>query len=125
MDPPSYSSIDREILTAEERIAPIVARGKVNRDSLSGLMELMAELRSVLNESRLVGAEDQLDREAIIRQVVMANVPFMADRFYEKETKKRKKDSKFQYKFKDMIEAISDRAQVLKAQGKNVSKPVP
>ena len=52
----------------------------------------------------------------------MANVPFMADKFYEKETKKRKKDSKFRYKFQDLIDAVSDRAQVLKAQGKNVVK---
>ena len=65
-----------------------------------------------------------MDRESIIRQVVMANVPFMADKFYEKETKKRKKDGKFRYKFQDLIDAVSDRAQVLKAQGKNVTKEI-
>ena len=46
----------------------------------------------------------------------------MADKFYEKETKKRRKDGKFQSKFQDVIDAVSDRAQVLKAQGKNVIK---
>ena len=46
----------------------------------------------------------------------------MADRFYEKEAKKMKKDKRFKFKFQDLINEVADRAQVLKLQGKNTSK---
>ena len=52
----------------------------------------------------------------------MAKVPHMADRFYEKEAKRMKKDKRFKFKFQDLINEVADRAQVLKLQGKNTLK---
>merc|ERR1712228_844935 len=110
------------IQTAAERIRPIVAKGKVGRDDASGLMELMADLKAVLNESTYARVEDQLDQQDIIREIVMAKVPHMADKFYEKEAKKMKKDKRFRFKYQDLVSEIADRAQVLKLQGKNAPK---
>ena len=83
---------------------------------MTALMELMADLRVVLNESKFVGVEEQLDQQVIIRDLVMAN------RFYEKEAKKTKKDKRFKFKFQDLINKVADRAQVLKLQGMNMAK---
>ena len=49
------------IKTAAERIRPIVAKGKVNKEDLSGMMALMAETKAILNEATYAGNEEQLD----------------------------------------------------------------
>ena len=110
------------IQTAAERIRPIVAKGKVGKNDVSGLMELMAELKATFNESKYSGVEGQLDQQDIIREVIMAKVPHMADKFYEKEARKMKKDKRFKFKFQDLISEVADRAQVLKLQGKNTGE---
>ena len=117
----SYYAV--HIQTAAERIKPITAKAKIAKDDVTALMELMADLRAVLNESRFAGVDGELDQQVIIRDVVMSRVPHMADRFYEKEAKRMKKDKKFKFKFQDLISEIADRAQVLKLQGKNNLKP--
>ena len=111
------------IKTAEERIRPIIAKGKIGRDDVAALMELMADMRAILNEAKFAGVGTQLDKQSIIREVVMAKVPHMADKFYEKEAKRMKKDKRFKFKFHDLISEVADRAQVLKLQGKNAVKP--
>ena len=46
----------------------------------------------------------------------------MADRFYEKEAKRMKREKSFRFKFQDLISEVADRAQVLQLQGKSVTK---
>ena len=61
---------------------------------------------------------DQLDRGDIVREIVNAKVPFMSEEFYRREAKMKRKQPLFRMKFDDLIEAVSERAAILKAQGK-------
>ena len=87
----SYYAI--HIQTAAERIKPIVEKGKIGKDDVTGLMGLMADLRATLNESKYAGVGEQLDQPEIIRELVMTKVPHMADKFYEKEARKKQREN--------------------------------
>merc|ERR1712228_647921 len=60
------------VKTAAERIKPIVAKGKVAKDDVAALMELMADLKATLNQSKYAGVDGELDQQVIIRELVMA-----------------------------------------------------
>ena len=110
------------ILTAAERIQPLIKKGKIEKDDVDGLINLMSDLKKIANEARIAGMAKELDRVDIVREVVVGKLPFMADEFYKKEAKKKKKDAAFRMKFQDVVDEVMERAQILKAQGKT-SKP--
>ena len=109
------------IQTAAERIQPIIASGKVDKNDLEGHLNLLADLGGVRSYAKIAGVEEQLSRVDIIRDLVMAKVPYAADEFYSKEAKEKRKNPHFRYNFNDLFWKIEERAQVLKAQGKTVT----
>ena len=110
------------VLTAAERIQPLIKKGKIEKDDVDALINLMSDLKKIANEARIAGMEKELDRADIVRDVMLGKVPFMADEFYRKEAKKKKKEPTFRMGFQDVVDAVLERAQILKAQGKT-SKP--
>ena len=83
---------------------------------------LMAELKAIQRTAKADRVGDQLDRTEIIREIIMNKTPFMSDDFYRREARMRRKQPEFRMSFDDLIETISERAAILKAQGKS-SKP--
>ena len=84
-------------------------------------MDLLADLSNLMNQSKIAGVLDQLNRADIVRDLVMAKVPYAADDFYGKEAKQKMKDPLFRFKFEDLMIKVEERAQILKAQGKTVT----
>ena len=110
------------IQTAAERIRPIVSTGKIDKNDLEAHLNLLADLGGIRSHAKIAGVEAHLDRDDIVREVVMAKIPYAADEFYSKEAKaKKKKNSTFRFTFDHIIEKVEERAQVLKAQGKTVT----
>jgi hypothetical protein len=110
------------ILTAAERIQPILISGKIEKNDLEAHLNLMADLSGIKNHAKIAGVEEQLDRVDIVRDLVMAKIPYAADEFYSKEAKEKRKNPKFRYNFQNLIDRVEERAQVLKAQGKTMSQ---
>ena len=68
---------------------------------------------------RMDGVDTHLDRSDIVRQIIMGNA---SEEFYRKKSKKRRKTPGISMSFNDIIANIRERAEVLKAQGKNAPK---
>ena len=68
-------------LMAEERVKPIVAKGKIGKDDVDAHLMLMAELKSIQRAAKVDKVTDQLDRGDIVREIVNAKVPFMSELF--------------------------------------------
>ena len=110
------------ILTAAERIQPLIKKGEIEKDDVDGLINLMSDLKKIANEARIAGMARELDRADIVRDLMLGKVPFMADEFYKKEARKKRKEPTFRMKFQDVVDVVLERAQILKAQGKT-SRP--
>ena len=113
---------DSQIQTAAERIKPLISKGKIEKDDVDAMIDLQSELLAIQTQCRNSKMEDELDRQDIVRDIVMKRLPFMSDEFYRSETKRQKKDPRFRMKFDDLLEAIEDRARTLKAQGVSSKK---
>ena len=111
-----------QIQTASERLKPIMAKGRVNKDDIDGLIEFMSEMLTIQTQLATEGMEEDLDRQDIIRDIFNKKLPFMSEEFYKAEIKKQKKDPKMRMKFEDMLQAISDKIRTMKAQGMSSKK---
>ena len=109
---------DLNSLTAEERVKPLVVKGKIGKDDVDAHLTLMAELKAIQRAAKTDKVTEQLDRGDIVREIINAKVPFMSEEFYRREAKIKRKEQSFRMKFDDLIEAVSERAAILKAQGK-------
>ena len=105
-------------LTAEERIKPSLAKGKIGKEDVDAHLMLMAELKAIQRAAKADKMADQLDRGDIVREVINGKVPFISDDFYRREARMKRKRPAFRMNFDDVIDAISERAAILKAQGK-------
>ena len=114
-----------QIQTASERIKPILAKGKINKDDVDGLIDLVSDLLAVQTQMKNAGMEQELDRQDIVRELVTKKLPYMSEEFYKRETKMQKKDPKFRMDYDDLVQAIRDRARTLKAQGLTSKKEEP
>ena len=108
---------DSQVETAAERIKPILAKGKIDKDDVDSLIDLQSDLLAVQTQARNAGMAKELDRQDVVRDLVTKRLPFMADEFYRAETRKQRKDPKFRMAFDDLMVAIQERARTLKAQG--------
>ena len=108
---------DTQVETAAERIKPILAKGKLDKDDVDGLIDLQSDLLAIHTQTRNAGMEKELDRQDIIRDIVNKRLPFMSDEFYRTETKRQKKDPKFRMGYDELLESIQDKARTLKARG--------
>ena len=81
--------------TAEERIKPMMLKGKMEKDDVAGIIDMLADMRAIFHEARMDGMDTHLDRGDVIRQIVMGKIPFASEEFYKKESKKEKKDPGF------------------------------
>ena len=106
-----------QIQTAAERIKPLLGKGKINKEDIDGLIELMSELLAIKTQLKGEGMEGDLDRQDIIRDILNKKLSFMSEEFYKMEVKKQKKDAKFRMSFDDLLQAISDKVRTMKAQG--------
>merc|ERR1712002_1399177 len=55
-----------QIQTAAERIKPLLAKGRINKDDIDGLIELMSELLAINTQLKGEGMEGDLDRQDLI-----------------------------------------------------------
>ena len=104
-------------LTAHERIQPILSKGKILKEDIDAHIDLVADLANVKTEARIAKMAKQLDRGDIIRDIVNGKLSYMAEEFYNEEAKKKRENPKFRYKFQDVIDIVSEKAQILKARG--------
>ena len=114
-----------QIQTASERIKPILNKGKINKEDVDGLIDLVSDLLAIQTQMTNAGMQQELDRQDIVRDLVTRKIPYMSEEFYKKETKRQKKDPKFRMEFDDLIQEVRDRARTLKAQGLTSKKEEP
>ena len=100
----------------------LISKGKIEKDDVDAMIDLQSDLLAIQTQCKNSKMEEELDRQDIVRDIVMKRLPFMSDEFYRRETKRQKKDPKFRMKFDDLLEAIEDRARTLKAQGVSSKK---
>ena len=53
----------------------------------------------------------------IIRDIVNGKLNYLSEEFYIEEAKEKREDATFRYKFQDVIDVASEKAQILKARG--------
>ena len=87
-----------------------------------GIIDMLADMKPIFHEARMDGMDSHLDKGDIVRQIIMGKIPYASEEFYKKESKKRRKTPGFSMSFNDIIANIRERAEMLKAQGKNVPK---
>ena len=104
-------------LTAHERIQPILKKGNIAKDDMDAHIELVADLANIKTEARIAKMEKQLDRVDIIRDIINGKLNYLSEEFYIEEAKEKRDDASFRYKFQDVINVISEKAQILKARG--------
>ena len=105
------------IQTASERLKPVIAKGRLNKDDMDGLIDFMSEMLAIQTQLRTTGMEKELHRQDMIRDIMNKKLPFMSEDFYKSEIKKQRKDAKFRMNFDDLLQAVSDRIRTMKAQG--------
>ena len=110
-------------LTAHERIQPILKKGNIAKDDIDAHIELVADLANVKTEARIAKMEKQLDRVDIIRDIINGKLSYLSEEFYVEEAKEKRDDPSFRYKFQDVIDITSEKAQILKARGITSKKP--
>ena len=108
--------------TAEERIKPMMAKGKIEKDDVSAIIDMLADMKAIFHEARMDSMDSHLNRGDIVRQIIMGKIPYASEEFYRKESKKRRKTPGFSMSFDDIIMNIRERAEILKSQGKNSQK---
>ena len=108
--------------TEEERIKPMMSKGKIKKDDVSGIIDMLADMKTIFHEARMDGMESHLNTGDIVRQVIMGKIPYASEEFYRKESKRRRKTPGFLMSFDDIILNIRERAEILKSQGKNAQK---
>ena len=86
---------------------------------VAALIDMLADLKAIFHEAKLEGTDTHLNRDDIVRQIVMGKIPFASEEFYRKESKKRKKTPGFALSFDDIVSNIRERAEIFKAQGRN------
>ena len=104
-------------LTAHERIQPILKKGNIAKDDIDAHIELVADLANVKTEAKIAKMEKQLDRVDIVRDIINGKMNYLSEEFYIEEAKKKREDPTFRYKFQDVIDVASEKAQILKARG--------
>ena len=83
-----------QIQTAAERVRPILSKGRIQKEDIDGLIELMSELLAIKTHLKSEGMEADLDRQDIIRDIINKRLHFMSEEFYKAEVKKQKKETK-------------------------------
>ena len=68
----------------EERIKPMLTKGKIGKDDVSGIIDMLADMKAIFHEARMDGMESHLNRGDIIRQIIMGKIPFTSEEFYRK-----------------------------------------
>ena len=104
-------------LTAHERIQPVLKKGNIEKDDIDAHIELVADLANIKTEARIAKMEKQLDRVDIIRDLINGKLNYLSEEFYIEEAKEKREDPSFRYKFQDVIDVTSEKAQILKARG--------
>ena len=104
-------------LTAHERIQPILKKGNITKDDIDAHIELVADLANIKTEAKIAKMEKQLDRVDIVRDLVNGKLNYLSEEFYIEEAKEKRENSTFRYKFQDVIDVASEKAQILKARG--------
>ena len=104
-------------LTAHERIQPILKKGNIEKDDIDAHIELVADLANVKTEAKIAKMDKQLDRVDIIRDLINGKLNYLSEEFYIEEAKEKRENPSFRYKFQDVIDVASEKAQILKARG--------
>ena len=104
-------------LTAHERIQPILKKGNVTKEDIDAHIELVADLANVKTEAKIAKMEKQLDRVDIVRDLINGKLSYLSEEFYIEEAKEKRENANFRYKFQDVIDVASEKAQILKARG--------
>ena len=52
--------------TAEERVKPMMSKGKVEKDDVSGIIDMLADMKAIFHEARMDGMDTHLDRGDIV-----------------------------------------------------------
>ena len=99
-----------------------MSKGKIEKEDVSGIINMLADMKAIFHEARMDGMESHLNRGDIVRQIIMGKIPYASKEFYRKESKRRRKTPGFSMSFDDIILNIRERAEILKSQGKNAQK---
>ena len=111
-----------QVQTASERLKPVIAKGRLNKEDIDGLIDFMSEMLAIQTQLRSTGMEKDLHRQDIVRDIMNKKLPFTSEEFYKGEIKKQKQNAKFWMNFDDLLQAVSDRIRTMKAQGVNPKK---
>ena len=104
-------------LTAHERIQPVLKKGNIAKDDIDAHIDLVADLANIKTEAKIAKMEKQLDRVDIIRDLINGKLQYLSEEFYVEEAKEKRENPSFRYKFQDVIDVTSEKAQILKARG--------
>ena len=78
--------------TPLERVTPILEKQPIRKDDLDGHMELLADLKAVKREAEQTNSQAELDGHNIVRDIFNKRLPHMAEKFFEKESERKKKE---------------------------------
>ena len=71
--------------TAEVRIKPMMSKGKIEKDDVSGIINMLADMKAIFHEARMDGMDTHLDRGDTVQQIIMGKIPYASEEFYRKE----------------------------------------
>ena len=104
-------------LTAHERVQPVLKKGNIAKDDIDAHIELVADLANIKTEAKIAKMEKQLDRVDIVRDLINGKLNYLSEEFYIEEAKEKRENPSFRYRFQDVINVASEKAQILKARG--------
>ena len=105
--------------TPLERVAPILScTQQIRKDDLDGHMSLLADLKAIKREAEQTNSEAELDGHNIVRDIFNKRLPHMAEKFFERQAERKRRDKNAKVKYDDLIDALSNKAQTLKSLGK-------
>ena len=112
----------QEELSAEDRLAELMAEGKVNADKPNDLLCLAADLRNIYEKARESYSHHLLDDEKVLNRVLEVKVPTFHEKWLENmiARRKREEDKEEEVEQDNMGHIISElkvRAKMLQKKG--------
>ena len=112
----------QEELSAEDRLAELMAEGEVNADKPNDLLCLAADLRNIYEKARESDSHHLLDDEKVLNRVLEVKVPTFHEKWLENmiARRKREEDKEEEVEQDNMGHIISElkvRAKMLQKKG--------